>query len=73
MANKVLSDNIFYNIGLVKGKIEVLSDFNIKRDRNEVTQIIEDINIALNLIYKQACELSSNKKIEVPNLNNRYF
>lgn len=62
-----LEDNIFFNIGVVKGKVEVLSDTNISRGKNEVLNILNEINNKMDLIYKQAVQLEyKNKKIEVP-------
>lgn len=60
-------DNIFYNIGFVKGKLECLSDTNISRSKEEYFNIINEIGNRMELIYKQATELElKNKKIEVP-------
>lgn len=63
IGNKKAEDNIFYNIGFVKGKIETLSYTNIPK--NEV-EILNEINNKMNLIFTQAVELEAkNKRIEI--------
>lgn len=64
MSNGRFDDNIFYNIGFVKGKIEVLSDTNIPRSKNEILKILDEIRNKMNLIFTQAVELEvKNKKL----------
>lgn len=66
MSNGRFNDNIFYNIGVVKGKIEVLSDTNIPRSKNEILKILDEISNKMNLIFTQALELETkNKRIEI--------
>lgn len=56
------NDNIFYNIGVVKGKIEVLSNTNIPRSKNEILKILDEISNKMNLIFTQAVELEAKNK-----------
>ncbi len=62
MSNGRFNGNIFYNIGIVKGKIELLSDTNIPRSKNEILKILDEMSNIMNLIFTQAVELETKKK-----------
>ena len=68
-------NNIFYNLGYIKGKLEILSDTNIPRTKLETLNIIYEIDEKIDLIYNQVLDLQNKKikKIEVSTLQNRYF
>lgn len=60
--NDKFENNIFYNIGFVKGKLEILSDINIPRTKDEMLKIVEEISSKIDLIYIQAKKITENIK-----------
>lgn len=62
MFNGRFNNNIFYNIGVVKGKIEVLSNANIPRSKSETLKILDEISNKMNLIFTQAVELEAKNR-----------
>lgn len=64
---------LFYNIGYVIGKLEVISDSNIKRADDELKKIYDELIVKMNLISKIAMKESQNKKIEAHKLTRTMY
>ena len=55
-------NNIYFNIGIIEGKVDFLI-LNISNDKEK--RVLEDIKGILNDIYEQALNLENIKKKEV--------
>lgn len=60
-------DNIFYNIGFVKGTLEAISDNNIKMKQEELETKLNELIYILDIVAEQAEKLVKTKKVEVHN------
>lgn len=60
-------NNIFYNIGFIKGSLESISDSNIKIKSDELGNTLNDLIYRLDIVAEQAEELVKTKKVEVHN------